>query len=840
MLVLIKIPCACGQQLQVTQAHAGRALQCPVCAQTVIVPHLNLGEQFPSSTPPGPASRPWLPVAGVALVILGITVGSALFFQARNNSTEPEEEKVVNNNHTPQQPTPDNGGTKPPPQLPPRLFEGHVMDLQTSLDQARRALRVDDLDEATRAIQTASKLAPNNPEVQRVLKELDQAREDQKTRLALQQLKTDKAQNEARAKDIAQQLAKLRAEKAQMEKEAEAVAKQLDNLRNQVPSDILKTARDKAQKADTQASFQKLMESGRTNLYARKYDAAVADLTLAVTIDPQSPEANSALKEAKAGQARIRQEVQKALTLLREALAVGDLKEAKYQLNTAMMLLPDDPEVLRHQYLVKNREEIQPQVDVLTKRGQDLALEGRFDEAAQVFAKAVRLVPDAPIYKQMLEVSKHASRKQTETRLALEHAEEVARTRAATHDRMRSLREHTERIIAELKQQFVAMQLHTDRATTASRIQMAGIYEQTDRMTFASGLQALGLRDQTDRMTRASSAQTADLGQQTDRMSGAVRMQMVGLMEQTDRMTGAAGLQMAGLREQTDRMTAAGLIQGANLQSQTDRMTAASGGQLRVLVDQTERMSGVSRQQTAGLMEQTDRMSGAAGMQMAHLQQQTDRMAVASRLQAASLQDQTDRMTAFSGAQLAGLREQNDRAAGTTRQQMAGLMEQTDRMTGAAGAQMTALRNQSDRAADAARLQLAGLNEQTDRMTGAASVQMSYLDAQTERMAEAARQPIVPFRVRTDLTGPPRDNLTSNGPNPGAEDQHEERQRRLREAAELKRLQTEKDKQTRDEAELKQLLADKEKLNRNALELRQLLLEKEKLDAAKQFLEKNK
>jgi hypothetical protein len=140
--------------------------------------------------------------------------------------------------------------------------------------------------------------------------------------------------------------------------------------------------------------------------------------------------------------------------------------------------------------------------------------------------------------------------------------------------------------------------------------------------------------------------------------------------------------------------------------------------------------------------------------------------------------------------------------------------------------------------AAANRQQMAGLMEQTDRMTGAAGAQVDLLHAQTERMAEAARQPIVPFRVPVDLAAlaSPREESGPKPVNPVALAEYEERQRQLREQAEIQRLQGEQEQHARNEAELKLLLAEQDRRNRDALELRQLLLEKERIEALKQFI----
>lgn len=857
MLMLIKVPCPCGQQIQVTPTHAGKDLKCPVCGRLVGVPAMGILD--PPSAPPlfsvqlepvapppsipsprsgGPLRRPWLAGAIAGLILLGITTASVQFFRSQGEPIEVPSGGVVHH----QGPE----GQLPPPGSPPRSgieprtgpLELHVMELQSAIDQGRRALQFDDLDEAARHLQSAAQIAPTDPQVVRALKELETARADSKGREALEKLRTERVQSQAKAQDIARQLERLRADKAQRDREAEAVTKRLNQLRKELPADAIKTAKEKASRAETESSFQQLLINGWANLRAKKYDAAVADLTLAVTLDQTSIEANNALKEARAGQARVRAEVRKSLSHAKEALTVGNLAEASQAMQTAILLAPEDPEVLRTQYQVKAREEMQPQVTALLKSGLNLVEDGQFDLAAGAFAKAVRLVPEVPAYRNLLQMAKQASQKQHERQRQLDQAREVARVQAIKFDTMQTLREQTDRMVAELKVQIRSIQVQSERMAAASRVQVAGIMEQSERMAFASGLQIAGIREQTGRMTTASQVQLTGIREQSDRMASAARLQTVGLLEQTERMTGAAGAQVHGILTQTDRMTAASGTQQTGMREQTDRMTAASGASFRVLREQGERMTGAARVQMVGLMAQTDRMTGAANAQVAGMMEQTDRMARASGVQMGGIREQTDRATAAASAQMTGLQEQGDRMAGAARQQLTGLVEQTDRMSGAAQAQLGGLRQQSERMAAANQTQMAGLLEQTDRMTGAANAQVNLLQAQTQRMAEAAGSPIVPFRVPVDLASllKPSEDPGPKPTDPAALARYEERQRRLREEAELKRLRAEKEKQERDESELQRLLTEKDQRNKDALELRQLLEAKERVDSLKQFL----
>lgn len=839
MLLLIKLSCPCGRQIQVKHEHAGQETQCPVCGQIVCVPAMGLparAEEPPPVIAPSPArnsSRPWR--AGVAALAVVAAIGLLWSFLQRPAQDVPagpgSGRAWVTLPPAPPRP-PDDGGLPPLP-VQPAPAAMHAIELRIALDQGQRAIRLDDLEKATEALAKASRIAPEDSGVVQALKELEEARLDRTNRATLEQMRAERAQNALRAHDVARQLEKLRAEKAQREREAALLEAQLKKLRAGLPADAVKTAREKAQRAESQASFRQLLESGKALLAAGKFDRAVEELTLAVARLPENAEANQALRDARAGQVKMRAEVKEHLEQVRLALVSDNLPEAARALHAAVRLAPEDPEVLRHHYLLKTREEVQPLVVGLLEKGRDAIDDGRFDEAAGAFVKVLRLVPESPGYRKLLDAAKEAASKQAEARLRREQADEVARIRAGRPDQMLALREHTDRARATLREQLAALQVQNERMAVAFQAQMHALRQHSDRVTVIWREQMAGMREETERMAGAGRGQMAGIYEQTGRMQGASRLQLAGIHEQTDRMQGAAGAQLAGIHEQGERMAGAGRMQMEGIREQGDRMAGASRQHFQVIQEQGERMAGAGRLQMGGLIEQTDRMQGAAGVQLAGLREQGDRLTAFNVIQMAGMQEQGERMAGAGRLQRDNLREQGDRMIGAGRLQTADLVEQTDRMRGAAGGQLRQLQEQDDRMSGAGRVQREALRDQTDRMTGAAGLQMAGLGEQTDRMATVARQP-VGFQVRRDLAvlaaQTPAD-VALKPLDPAAAEAHAERQRRLREAQELERLRAERMRQERDEAELKSLLEDSDRLARARAEMSLLRLERERQDA---------
>ncbi len=88
-------------------------------------------------------------------------------------------------------------------------------------------------------------------------------------------------------------------------------------------------------------AFQNAMGRGDDALEAGNYDAAVAEYTHAVQLDPESPEARAGLEAAKRGAVTTR------IGAARAALTRGDLLGAARGAGEAQRLLPDDGEVAR-------------------------------------------------------------------------------------------------------------------------------------------------------------------------------------------------------------------------------------------------------------------------------------------------------------------------------------------------------------------------------------------------------------------------------------------------------------------------------------------------------------
>lgn len=129
-------------------------------------------------------------------------------------------------------------------------------------------------------------------------------------------------------------------------------------------------------------AFQNAMSRGDDALKVGNYDAAVAEYTHAVQLDPDSPEARAGLEAAKRGAVTTR------IGTSRAALRQGDLLAAARGAGEAQRLLPDDSEVAR---LVSEVEQA-----VLGAGDQDTKT-GKFLAGRMLYADVRDLVPSIDV-----------------------------------------------------------------------------------------------------------------------------------------------------------------------------------------------------------------------------------------------------------------------------------------------------------------------------------------------------------------------------------------------------------------------------------------------------------
>lgn len=184
------------------------------------------------------------------------------------------------------------------------------------------------------------------------------------------------------------------------------------------------------------ATFQKLLESGKVNLRARKYDAAVLALAEALRLFPNDEDAKAAHAEAlaklegdanaKAGVQRKAAEYQKLMADGRRAQSAKQYDKALEAFRAAQRLLPGDQaaaQFAQDALAAKNRAEL---ANMLTRFRAALAA-GNLEDAAAVYRLAAALdANDEGVKKALADIRRAQDAKQSSELAMKKRDEEVA------------------------------------------------------------------------------------------------------------------------------------------------------------------------------------------------------------------------------------------------------------------------------------------------------------------------------------------------------------------------------------------------------------------------------
>jgi hypothetical protein len=819
------------------------------------------------TTPDGNARKRQWAILGVAAAMLLLICGTLAVLNTKKPTQPADDDDDTVAVVTPKG---DGDGKEPPKEPPADPDEGDApddsrrhparladqqsasfMEMRVALVQVQRAIDSKNLDAAEEALKEVKKFNPKSTEVRKVQDELKSARQEQDSADELERLRADSEQQRERHQIVAKELERLRALKKEREAKSKQLDQELNKLRKELPDDLKERARILAEGRNGLSSFIKLVERGKANLNENKYEAAVKELELALTLNPKNEAATILLDKAKKGLAKVRQEAQEQLKVAEQALTRGELDKANDALMRAARLTPNDPEVAKRLYRLRERQAIQPLVDQLLTEGEKAMKNGRPGDAANAYARLRRLVPDNPEFIGLLRDAQRAERRHAVGRL-IKDGEKPGKL-----DFNLSLKEINEREARTRQEQDLALREQSERFQEAARMRSKALREETDRFLATARQQNLDLRAETDKMLAAERLKNKELAAQTERFALEARRQNQGLIEEGARMAGAARIQNENLRIQGDRMAAAGRAQLLGLREQGDRIARQGRNQMLGLREQGQRMAGAARLQNENLRAQGERMAGAqrqlnlqlreegeriagAGRQFnQNLREQNDRFAAAARLEAVGLREQNARMAGVGRQLNENLRLENDRMLGQQRLDRKALAEEQDRLLAAERGRNRDLRDDNDRRAADERLKNLNLREENDRMAGMNRLQNERLRSEGDSMARAARAANDALKdrrepdagIKKQLEQPKQARKPKPEPNAdkarkAVEEFDAKKERKKKESKELKDLRAEQEQRDKDYAEYKQLLGEQKKLDEKAIELKQLQIQK--------------
>jgi hypothetical protein len=599
--------------------------------------------------------------------------------------------------------------------------------------------------------------------------------------LLLQRLRAETKQTGPLAEDVRRELRRLRAEKA--EGDAEATRRELQRLRAELSADSVRSVKEAVAGEPGVKPFDKLAESGRAALAERDYEIAVRDLTRAAVLDPSDRDVQALLDAARQGLDKVNKEVPEALAKAKKALLDGDVEEAKNIYAVLLLVAPKDRRV---------REAVARLQARIAKGEVTSGGESRWLTVDEIEALA-----------------EPRPRPSYNWRLGDVNPEIYDRAVAAGRVYRLTAEQQGERSAAAARDRTAALQGETDRARRWGKDHDAGTAEEGERARGAgrAWLEAVIAGD--GRIARAGREARAGWDEQEARRARIARDLEGAWRQQDERIHGAAAGQMLGLLQHHDRIAEAVRQHDALAKQQGERMAAAITGARGAWAEQGERVARAGRENDAGL-----------------------------RLLLARAQE--------SGRQLdAGVREQDERGAVVRHDDRAGRGEVGERLR--AGAR----EGRENVIGQGPRFEGIGRGDEMDERFRAADRDRRLTAWELEeRIKSAAHDKAVALQTRhSGEVKPPPEPDRVGPPPPQVEDPaekqkrleeadraQEERNRKAREAAELRRLLAEREQRRRDVEELKKLLEEKEALEREAAELKLLRAEKERLERLREGL----
>lgn len=691
--MLIHMPCPCGQSLQVPSDLAGQRCECPVCHQHVDVPRMGVlarpaartSPALPAPSAPQPPrtarSWPWLAAAGAVLVLAaGAVFSGGQLLGMRTPAPAPEDDQpdiaVIQDGGQGQ-----GGGDglwqRDEEARKEREYAWHLQLGNRSLTGQRYEEAIAHFRDAEKIKHTAEvvaclRQAEEGLERERALARAEQerrdkeeqdrrqaalaeeeARKERERQKTLEQLRAENDQARTQDQAVTRTLKDLKADLTKTDREAEAVARELDKLRKDLPALSVSAARDRVRQEEQRLSFAAVFHDGLGSLAEGDYDRAVTRLTMAVALRPNDGAARSALKEAQQGQARLRQDVQKALADGRKAMIVGDLPAAARAYKTAAQLAPRDARVheavdnLRQVVEARERRDAKLQnvatethFRPLTDRGPTLTGPLRFDHT----------------YQELLDITVRTNREQ---RLLLDEWDE--RTRAGSARQNSDLLAQDERIRANVALQKGFTQAQDARISLGSSKQNEALLAQDDRIRAGQVKQNAVLLAQDERIRGALATQKGFTQAQNERILTGAAKQNEGLAAQQDRVFAALAKQNEARQEQGDRVLAGAALQKGFAQAQGDRVLAGVAKENEVRQAQGDRVQQALAAQKGFTQAQNERILTGAAKQNEGLRTETDRVAATSAKFTDAVQAQDERTRAGSSRQSELMRAQDER-----------------------------------------------------------------------------------------------------------------------------------------------------------------------------------
>lgn len=285
-------------------------------------------------------------------------------------------------------------------------------DLQKALTQGRAALAANDLTAATKLLNQAKALAPNDADVLRALRDLDQATQRQTAEIAAQKKRLTEFQGYLDAGKIA-----LNAKRYPEALKALSSATTL-MPQNKEAQDLFRRAQFEQRQAEEAAAKAKLQEhltTGQNALKLKNYDAAEKAFRAAGLVDPSNPIIVQGLKEIEQGRRLLQEEKQKqaafqlAVSAGQKAMNAKNYTEAIKSFRQALTVMPNDPGTTKLLQQAQqafdnavNEAKLQASYKLAMDNGAKAMNQRNYKDAIKAFQDAVKLYPNDKSARQSL------------------------------------------------------------------------------------------------------------------------------------------------------------------------------------------------------------------------------------------------------------------------------------------------------------------------------------------------------------------------------------------------------------------------------------------------------